>query len=195
MVFVFNLDIVKVFHWVVLPIHTLLHAGDVRVVLTYHDFYELFGFWQSGECKMNLTCIHLLNIFAKVCWPLGFPLLWLAFSAGIFTFFLLISQSSLYIPDIHPLSHKNITAFLPDSSFHLFFWQILLKTSSKIRCCQKYPSFILQLYISVLFKNSSMPQGHEDSLLNVPINVYKFCLTHLFVCVCVSFCGGLWFSP
>ena len=58
-----------------------------------------------------------------------------------------------------------------------------------------YPSFLLQLYISVFFKNPSMPQGHEDSLLNVPINVYKFCLTHLFVYVCVSFCGGLWFSP
>ena len=121
MVFVFNLDTVKVFHWVVLPIHTLLHAGDVRVVLTYDDFYELFGFWQSGECKMNLTCIHLLNIFAKVCWPLGFPLLWLACSAGIFTFFLLISQSSLYIPDISPLLHIWLENIFSNSMLPFYF--------------------------------------------------------------------------
>lgn len=147
MVFVFNLDTVKVFHWVVLPIHTPLHAEDVRVVLTYNDFYELFGFSQSGECKMNLTCIHLLNIFAKICWPLGFPLLWIACSAGIFTFFLLISQSSLYIPDIHPLSHVNITAFLPDLSFHLFSgrfcWRQVLK-SDVAKC-------ILLFYYSCTF--------------------------------------------
>lgn len=107
--------------------------------------------------------------------------------------FLVDFSGSLYI-QIYILCHIRTSQHSCLTRLFIFFWQILLRISSKIRCCQEM-SFILQLYISVLFKNSSMPQGHEDSLLNVPINVYKFCLTHLFVCVCVSFCGGLWFSP
>lgn len=147
MVFAFNLDIVKVFHWVVLPIHTPLHAEDVHVVPTYDDFSELFSFCQSGECKMNLTCIHLLNIFAKICWPLGFPFYELPVLLGYLPFSCWFLRA-LYIFQIYILCHMWTSQRSCLTCLFIFFsgrfcWRQFLK-SDVAKC-------ILLFYCSCTF--------------------------------------------
>lgn len=67
-VLVFNLDIAEVsVEWCY-----NLHSLAVCVLPTL-GFDGPFEFCQPAGCKMILTCTSLLNIFAKICWPLEFP--------------------------------------------------------------------------------------------------------------------------
>lgn len=141
-VLVFNLDIAKVFCRVALPICNPLHVNELCFLPTLGFWWAVWLLPMGGHIKWFNLCSSVKHLCQN--WLAS----WISSSMNCLFcrdsyLFLLISQSSLYIPDMLLLSHMNITDFSSDLPFHLIPGVFYFSKSWKMGCRQIYPSFFL----------------------------------------------------
>lgn len=79
------------------------------------------NFWQQTICKLKLTCINLLVIFACVFYSLINKVIKNMRSGTIFYYIIILLGSALILPAVTPTQHSLWFFILVDSPQNLHF--------------------------------------------------------------------------